>query len=131
MSDLLNLLGKANVEHLADVVGGRRLRIPKHPGKPPNGGRDGLKRLTLLVGDELALLLIFHFGDSTIYVPRPKRAEPVDPKAVARLTRRGLSVPEIVVVLGCAERTVFKHRARTRTGSHPKTRKAERKRGPA
>lgn len=120
MTDLVATLGRDNVQRLADVAGGTRLSIPLHLGKPPNGGRNGFARLSALVGAELATLLIFHFADSALYVPRLERSGPVDPKAVARLAKRH-NVPEIARRLRCSERAVFKHLARTRTGSLRKT----------
>jgi predicted DNA-binding transcriptional regulator AlpA len=125
VNDLAQLLGEANLQRLADVAGGTRLSVPLHAGKPPNGGRDGYARLSRLVGADLAVLLIFHFGDSTLYVPRLESGHAVDPKEVARLTRRGLKARDIARVLCCSERTVYKHRARTRTGSIPKPRKTK------
>jgi len=114
MSKLVRILGQENVERLAEAAGGTRLFIPKHYGKPPGGGRDTAARLVDLVGESLAILLVFHFGDSTIYVPTLAKAEPVDVKRLKRLERKGLSAPEIARLLRCSERTVEKHRARSR-----------------
>lgn len=119
------LLGPENARRLSEVAGGTRLCIPKHIGKPPRGGRTPTK-LEILVGPELAALLVFHFGDSCIYVPMNGAARPVDRRKAAALIRKGLSAPAIALKLGCSTRTIEKHRARLlvqkpgkRKGSRP------------
>jgi hypothetical protein len=127
MSELERLLGPENLKRLAEAVGGAHLSIPKHFGKPPTGGRDTSVRLISLVGESLAVLLVFHFGDSRIYVPRLKPAEPVDRNRLRRLDREGMSAPEIARALQCSTRTVEKHRARSRariSGSKREERRA-------
>lgn len=123
MTNLASLLGDENVRRLTEAVGGTRLFIPKHYGRPPGGGRDTSKRLIAMVGPELAILLVFHFGDSSIYVPRGKPSGPVDRKRLKRLERRGLSARAIALAIGCSERTVEKHRQRN---SISRLRKSER-----
>lgn len=151
MSDLVRLLGRDNVEILSRAAGGQRLVIPKHYGKPPGGGHDSSKRLKALVGEPLAILLVFHFGDSVIYVPTGRASKwphpvPIDKKQLRLLKRRGLSVRAIAAELGCTVRTVEKHEARRQAteaarkrtrarnaekvpmqGSDPKTRQNRRK----
>ena len=113
MTDLATILGPDRLKVLAIAAGGTRLFVPKHYGKPPGGGRDTSKRLAALVGEDIALLLVFHFGDSTIYVPTGRTGQ-VDPKAIKRLTRKGLSARAIATLVGCSERSVEKHRAKLR-----------------
>lgn len=113
MSDLLEILGQQNLDRLSRAVGGTPLSIPRHFGTPPNGGRDTSIRLIRLVGPDLALLLVLHFADSTIYVPRPANAPTADPKVLKRLAaKRALSARVIALKLGCSTRTVEKARAR-------------------
>lgn len=126
MTDLVALLGRENVERLADVAGGTRLFIPRNYGKPPRGGRDTTERLNGLVGPELAILLVFHFGGEAIYVPRLKPADPIDPAKLKRLERKGLSAREVALQLGCCARTVEKHRQKTRLNGKPKQRREAR-----
>jgi hypothetical protein len=124
MSDLVTLLGEDNLDRLASAAGGTKLFVPKHYGKPPGGGRDTSERLIKLVGPELAILLVFHFGDSSIYVPRRKPSTPVDARRLKRLERQGLSARAIALLIGCSERTVEKHRQRSRLAE--RTRKGPR-----
>lgn len=120
MSNLLELLGRENLDRLSSVAGGTVLHIPKHYGKPPRGGWDTSKRLSNLVGPELAILLVFHFGMSRIYVPKPRNAEPCDRAKLKRLARSGRSAREITLMLGgtCTTRQVEKLRARERSKSN-------------
>lgn len=126
MSDLVALLGEDNLDLLASAAGGTKLFVPKHYGKPPGGGRDTSERLIRLVGPELAILLVFHFGDSSIYVPTRRASARVDVRRLRRLERQGLSARAIALLLGCSERTVEKHRQRSRTTLLTKTRKGAR-----
>lgn len=114
MTDLVALLGQDHVDTLSKAVGGTRLYVPKHFGRPPGGGRDSSDRLVELFGEPLAILLVFHFGDSRIYVPKGSTSGPVDVGKMNRLSRR-MSQRQVARRLGCSERTVEKHRARTRT----------------
>lgn len=116
MSHLLDLLGRENLDRLSNAAGGTVLYVPKHYGKPPRGGRDTSERLSRLMGPELAILLVFHFGDSRLYVPKPRNAEPVDHRKLRRLARSTLSAREITLRLGgrCTTRQVEKLRARER-----------------
>ncbi len=115
MTGLLDTIGAENLARLSEAAGGVRLYVPKHFGKPPNGGRDSSERLIALVGPDLGLLLVFHYADSVIYVPLPGRTEPIDVGKLKRLARRkDLSNRRIARLIGCTERTVEKHRARTR-----------------
>jgi hypothetical protein len=113
MSDLLRLLGQENLDRMSEVAGGTRLFVPRHYGKTPGGGRDSSERLNRLFGESLAILLVFHFGDSEIYVPLPKERNPVDRRRLNRLARnRRLSANSIARMVGCTRRTVEKVRAR-------------------
>ncbi len=117
MSNLLALLGRENLDRLSSVAGGTVLCVPKYYGKPPRGGRDTSDRLSRLVGEPLAILLVFHFADSRIYVPKPRNAEPVDQRKLKRLARSNLSAREIATRLGgsATSRQVEKLRAKERT----------------
>lgn len=113
MTNLAALLTPDDLATLSRAAGGTKLYIPKHYGKPPNGGRDTSPRLLALVDEPLAVLLVFHFGDSVIYIPKAKDAPPVDRTKLKRLARnRSLSTPEIARKANCTERTVEKHRAK-------------------
>jgi hypothetical protein len=125
MMDLPTLLGEDVLDRLASIAGGTKLFIPKHYGKPPGGGRDTSERLIKLVGPELAILLVFHFGDSSIYIPSRRASTRVDARRLRRLERQGLSARAIAIILGCSERTIVKHRQRGRTTSAIKTRKGD------
>lgn len=117
MSNLISLLGRENLDRLSRVAGGTVLCVPKYYGKPPRGGRDSSDRLKRLVGEPLAILLVFHFADSRIYVPKPRDAEPVDHRKLKRLARTNLSAREIATRLGgsATSRQVEKLRNRERT----------------
>lgn len=126
MSDLVALLGKENLERLSSAVGGTRLFIPKHFGKPPGGGRDGSERLVRLLGEPLAILLVFHFGEGVIYVPRAGPRGSINPERLKRLVRQGLTNKEIARRFGCSERAVEKRRAKSRSNDNGKERKERR-----
>lgn len=103
---IVDRLGDVDAARLSEIVGGSRLHVP---GQLKNAAR--LKRL---LGDDLAIRVVLHFGDSRMYVPKPQRANPVDVKAVARLTNRGLNARDIAAKLGCCDRTVHAKRALAR-----------------
>lgn len=105
-SALVDRIGPAHAETLARLVGGTRLHVP--------GQIRNIGRLRKVVGEDLAVLLVFHFGDSRIYVPRPTTSPPVDVRTVARLTNRGASARTIAKRLGCCDRTVHAKRALAR-----------------
>jgi AraC-like DNA-binding protein len=67
-------------------------------------------RLTRLLGRDLAVLVVLHFGGERIYVPRLDVGTVVDVAKVAALTRKGLSLSEIATRLNCSERTVSRKR---------------------
>jgi len=121
MSDLVALLGRDNVDRLAKAAGGTRVFVPKHFGKPPGGGRDSSARLTALFGESLAVLLVFHFGDSTIYVPRDGPPKPINRRRLKRLDRQGLPAKTIARLMQCSERTVERHRARNKISKREET----------
>jgi hypothetical protein len=116
MSRLVALLGRENVDRLSKAAGGTVLYVPKHYGKPPNGGRDSSERLGRMFGESLAVLLVFHFSNSRLYVPKPRDAEPVDINKLRRLARSKRSAREITLLLGgaCTNRQVEKVRERER-----------------
>jgi len=121
MSKLRALLGPVMFNDLCDRAGGTRVYLPQQYGKPPTGGRDTRRRLDRLFGPSLAVLLVFHFGGSSINVPR--RAGGFNKRRVnrekfeadlARLSRTKLSTNSVARRVGCDRRTVEKHRARNR-----------------
>lgn len=99
-------LGQDDADRLSQIAGGSRLHVP--------GQLRNADRLKRLLGDELAIRVVLHFGDSRMYVPKPRRSDPVDVKAVARLTNRGLNARAIADKLGCCDRTVHAKRALAR-----------------
>lgn len=117
MSELRRLLGQIEFNRLCDRAGGTRVHIPKHYGKPPNGGRDTTPRLKRLFGESLAILLVFHFGDSVIRVPLRHGSAPLNRRKLKRLVnRRNLSANTIARRVGCDRRTVERYRSRNSLG---------------
>jgi hypothetical protein len=112
-SVIVRRLGPEAAAKLSAIAGGTRLHVPSRVTPPPTGGRDGFKRLAKLLGHDLAVLVVLHFGDSRIYVPRSTPPKPVDAKAVARLTKRGWSAARIARKLNCSDRTVHAKRAQS------------------
>jgi DNA-binding NarL/FixJ family response regulator len=103
-SVIVDRLGHENAQRLADVAGGTRLSVPA---QLANGAR-----LRLLLGNDLATLVILHFGGlGRVYVPTMKLSPKVDARTVRRLSKRGWSASRIARELGCSERTVHTHRA--------------------
>jgi hypothetical protein len=112
MSELRRLLGPVQFNRLCDLAGGTRVHVPKHYGKPPSGGRDTSVRLKRLFGEPLAILLVFHFGDSVVHVPKRRGNIPFDRAKLKRLARTNLSANRIARKVGCDRRTVEKTRSR-------------------
>lgn len=113
MSPLAHRLGQENLDRLASILGGTQIAVPVSlTASAFNAGT-----LRQRVGDELFALLVFHFGGTRIYVPQATRRtgqDPVDPKRIATLTKRGWSATRIARKLGCSERTVKAWRAKAR-----------------
>jgi len=114
MSQLAQRLGPENFGRLVQIVGGTEIAVPVSlTGSAFNAGT-----LRQRVGDELFALLVFHFGGTRVYVPQANRRtghDPVDPKRIATLTKRGWSATRIARKLGCSQRTVKAWRAKIRT----------------
>lgn len=114
MSELLDALGQDRLERLSLLHGGTRLRIPLellHGHAPPAFS----KRVG---GSDIAILLILHFGQSSVYVPLLDRGkaggpERVSVREVVRLSKR-LSANEIAKRLKCSVRVVYRKRAKHR-----------------
>ena len=107
MSELRRKLGTVQFNRLCDIAGGTRVPIPKYYGKPPNGGRDTSRRLDRMFGSSLAILLVFHFGDTLIRVPKHRGNASFDKHKLNRLAKRSdLSANEIARRVGCDCRTV-------------------------
>lgn len=112
MRELRRLLGQVEFNRLCDLAGGTRVHIPKHYGKPPNGGRDTSRRLKAQFGESLSLLLVFHFGGEVVSIPKRQGSGPIDRRKLKRLSkRRDLSANNIARIVGCDRRTVEKYRA--------------------
>jgi hypothetical protein len=110
-SELTARLGPENAAKLSAAAGGTKLWVP---GNLANAGR-----LRGLLGDDLAVLLVLHFGGARVSVPlstngRGAQGKRVDPKRVKRLIGRGWSDDRIARHLGCSGKTVFNHRAKLR-----------------
>jgi hypothetical protein len=113
MSELRRRLGPLMFDRLCQVAGGTRVVVPKHYGKPPNGGRDTTRRLKRIFGESLAILLVFHFGDSRLNVPKYRGSKPLNHAKLKRLARqRHLSAMTVARKAGCDYRTVEKLRSR-------------------
>jgi len=111
-SVIVERLGRDNALRLTQIVGGTRLRVP---GDPRNG-----QRLDRILGHDLAVLVILHFGDQLLSVPLSldgpgAQGKPVDRRKVKRLTAKGWSAARIARHLGCSERTIYAKRAQSRT----------------
>lgn len=107
-SVIVERLGTENAARLSAIVGGTRLHVP---GRLDNAGR--LKRL---LGDQLAILVVLHFGDSRLSVPMatPAPRGSIDGRKIERLTRKGWSASRIARKLGCSVWTVYAKRANLR-----------------
>lgn len=101
-------LGAERAAQLAAILGGTRVRVPANLSHPANNAGT----LRARVGEDLFVLLVLHFGDSTIYVPNGKPSRPVDPRKAKRLVNRGWSTPRIARELGCSHRWVERFRAK-------------------
>jgi hypothetical protein len=119
VSALVERLNRANAERLVAISGGTRLHVP---GRLANAGR-----LTKLLGEDLAILVVLHFGDSRLAVPLtldgpggPRK--PVDLRKLKRLVAKGWSSARIARELQCSERTIYAKRAalRSRTSRQPR-----------
>lgn len=102
-------LGHEHAARLSEIAGGTRLHVPRD--------LDNATRLKALLGDELAVLVVLHFGDSRLYVPVATRSGPVDVRKIKKLAARGWSSARIARELRCSENTVDKKRAKLRTRS--------------
>jgi len=116
---LVERLNRTNAERLVAIVGGTRLHVP--------GRLVNADRLRRLLGPDLAVLVVLHFGDSRLSVPRSLdgpggRRTPIDLRHLKRLVAKGWSTARIARELQCAERTVHAKRAilRSRTSSRSK-----------
>lgn len=103
---IVERIGQAHADRLCSIVGGTRLSVPAN--------LKNIRPLANLLGDELATLMVFHFGGQRPYVPLPERATKVDARAVIRLTRRGKSASAIARILKCSDRAVHRKRADAR-----------------
>lgn len=108
MTLLAARLGPERAAVVIDAAGGQRLAIPAslEEGKPP-------RALERLVGRELAVVLVLHFGGSLLYVPRGRNGS-AKLAAVVRMTRAGKSANVIARRLKCSCRTVYSRRAEAR-----------------
>jgi hypothetical protein len=106
-SVIVDRLGADDAARLSAIVGGTRLHVP---GRLANADR--LKRL---LGEDLAIRVVLHFGDSRFYVPVAVRSPSVDLRKLKRLIAQNLSSARIARKLGCSERTVDAKRAQLRS----------------
>lgn len=113
-SVLSDRLGAEQLAKLSTIAGGTRLHVPSTIAPPVTGGSHGFARLSALVGERLATLLVLHFADSRIYVPRGKRSAQVDARKVAKLDAKGWSAPRIARQLGCSNRSIYAARSRNK-----------------
>lgn len=99
--------GQAAARKIAAEFGGRRLYIPTRLAAD--------HRLCLLVGFEAALAIRRELGPGHIDVPMGRAGESdATRRAVARMTAARVSAEETARRLGCAVRTVYRHRAALR-----------------
>lgn len=113
-SDLIpQRLGAENADRLAQLVGGSSINVPET--------MRCARSLKARLGDHLATLVVLHFGDSRLYVPKrfgpdDVRSHRIDGVEVVRLTAEKWTAAQIARHLRCSERTVHswraKHRAR-------------------
>jgi hypothetical protein len=114
-SIIADRLGAEHAARLSAIVGGTRLHVP--------GNLDNAGRLRRLLGDELATLVVLHFGDSRFYVPRAAPSAEVDLDLVEGLAALHWSSARIARKLGCSERVVDRKRAILRSrarSNHPR-----------
>lgn len=107
--ELVERLGEDNAGKVIAALGGTRILVPD---KLEHG--DAPKRLELLVGRELAILLVLHFGGTWVYVPRLAPAGRLSLSRVVRMTRAGKSANSIARASGCSDRAVYLRRAEAR-----------------
>lgn len=104
LARIAEVAGAAAARRIAAEFGGRRLYIPSR--LPAD------HRLCLLVGFEAACAIRREIGPGHIDVPMGTAPDAgTTRRAVARLTAQGLSAHAIAGRLGCAVRTVHRHRA--------------------
>jgi hypothetical protein len=138
MSLLVDALGRDMLERLSLILGGQRLRVPQGLDR----GRAPVAFAKRVGGEDIAVRLILHFSDSSVYVPLLERAQAGGPeritvRKVMSLTRRKLSANEIAKRLSCSVRVVYrkraKHRAREldRLGAKERKEPAHEQRNPA
>ena len=111
-SRLAATIGPKSLANLAKLVGGTRLYVPLD--------FDKANRLRSRIGDDLAILLIFHFAGSRFYVPTLKPPAKPSRRQIIALTQAGRSAPEIARRIGCSDRTIHTHRNRKRTKGNTK-----------
>lgn len=117
MTNLRHLIGDDHFATLTAKLGGRTIAVPSFLGRRPHGGKFAGEPLIRDVGEPLAVLLSFHFGGSTLYVPKPKD-QPANLALLKRLIRRpNMTARAIASRTGCTIRTVEKHRAKVRAQS--------------
>lgn len=112
MTILVERLGPERAAVLIEAAGGQRLTIPR--GLEHGGAPQALERL---VGREIAVAIVLHFGGESFYVPNRRPAggpRRVKVSSVVRMTRNGRSANYIARKLGCSERTVYARRAEAR-----------------
>lgn len=109
MTILARRLGPERAAVVIEAVGGQRIAIPAS--LEANSAPRSLERL---LGRELAVSLVLHFGGQILYVPNSGLAggaKRVKLSSVVRMTRNGRSARYIAARLGCSERTVYARRA--------------------
>lgn len=104
------VIGADNLYRLAEAYGGTRIKVP--------ADFDAANALRSQIGDDLAALVVFHFGGTVIYVPTMK--PPAVPTSlhqaeIEKLDQAGLSAREIARRCGCSQRSIYAHRKRKRT----------------
>lgn len=109
MTRLADRLGAERAAAVIDAAGGARLTIPADLDHYRETGA-----LERLVGRELAVLLVLHFGGSTIYVPTGGGKRYTRLADIVRMTAEGMSARQIARQIGCSDRTVYARRAAAR-----------------
>lgn len=106
-------LGEPRAGLVIERAGGHRLVIPAQL----RDNEREVSALEKLLGRELAIILVIHFGGETIYVPNKGTAgggRKVSLELVIEETVAGRSAREIARLAGCSDRTVHARRAEAR-----------------
>lgn len=108
MNILVDRLGPDHAETIIARLGGCRITVPG------DLKDERVTKLEAMFGRELAVLIVLHFGDRSLYIPHGDSRARVDMADVVRLTKARKSAATIARELSCSDRTVYTWRARAK-----------------